>query len=173
MTARRVISRIAFSLVFRPLYSGDLRFAVYSSTGQFGRNQARLTCVNVGRYLAGGEGMPRILLVEDDRDVRLLVEHVLMLERYEVDQAATIEAGRALLGRNHFDLVLTDAALPDGTGLELATQAERRGIPVIVMTAYAFRFGDELLRFEVLLKPVRPAELLKAVGRSVRLAPSG
>ena len=117
--------------------------------------------------------MPRILLVEDDRDVRLLVEHVLILERYEVDQAATIEAGRALLRRNHFDLVLTDAALPDGTGLELAAQAERRGIPVIVMTAYAFRFGDELLRFEVLLKPVRPAELLKAVGRSVRLASSG
>lgn len=115
--------------------------------------------------------MSRILLVEDDRDVRLLVEHVLIRERYEVDLAATLQVGRMLLGRNHFDLVLTDAALPDGTGTELAGQAERRGIPVIIMTAYAFRFGDELLRFEVLLKPVRPAELLKAVGRAVGLAP--
>jgi DNA-binding response OmpR family regulator len=115
--------------------------------------------------------MPRILLVEDDKDVRLLVEHVLLRERYEVDPASTLEAGRMLLGRNHFDLVLTDAALPDGSGVELAHDAERRGVPVIIMTAYAFRFGDELLRFDVLLKPVRPAELLQAIGRSLGLTP--
>jgi|SRR5262249_61622131 DNA-binding response OmpR family regulator len=114
--------------------------------------------------------MPRILLVEDDKDVRLLVEHVLIRERYEVDATATLAAGRRLLSRNRFDLLLTDAALPDGTGVELARQAEERGIAVIIMTAYAFRFGDELLRFQVLLKPVRPAELSKAVGRALGLA---
>ena len=129
------------------------------------------TYVNVSPLsLPGVGGMPRILLVEDDKDVRLLVEHVLILERYEVDAAATLEAARRLLTRNHFDLLLTDAALPDGTGVELARQAEERGIPVIVMTAYAFRFGDEILRFQMLLKPVRPAELSKAVGRALGLA---
>src|SRR5262249_15238557 len=114
--------------------------------------------------------MPRILFVEDDKDVRLLVEHVLLRERYEVDAAATLAAGHFLLAHNRFDLVLTDAALPDGTGTQLADEAKRRGIPVIIMTAYAFRFGDELLRFEVLLKPVRPAELLQALGRSLGVA---
>ena len=113
--------------------------------------------------------MSRILLVEDDKDVRLLVEHVLFRERYDVDPVATLQAGRILLQRNPYDLVLTDAALPDGTGIDLAVQAERRGIPVIIMTAYAFRFGDDLLRFEVLLKPVRPAELLQVIGRSLGL----
>jgi CheY-like chemotaxis protein len=120
--------------------------------------------------LTGRRAMPRILLVEDDKDVRLLVEHVLIRERYEVDATATLQAGRRLLAGNRYDLLLTDAALPDGTGIELAHRAEERGIPVIVMTAYAFRFGDELLRFEVLLKPVRPAELSKAVGRALGLA---
>jgi DNA-binding response OmpR family regulator len=113
--------------------------------------------------------MTRILLVEDDKDVRLLVEHVLIRARYEVDPAATLEAGRALLARNRFDLVLTDAALPDGSGIQLAEEAEKRSIPVIIMTAYAFRLGDDLLRFDVLLKPVRPAELLQAIGRSLGL----
>src|SRR5262249_30693220 len=48
----------------------------------------------------------------------------------------------------------------DGSEVQLAEEAEKRGIPVIIMTAYAFRFGDNLLRFEVLLKPVRPASCL-------------
>jgi len=111
--------------------------------------------------------MPRILWVEDDKDVRLLVEHVLLHERYEIDPAATLQAARMFLARNHYDLLLTDAALPDGTGIELADQAARRGIPVIIMTAYAFRFGDEIFRFEVLLKPVRPAELLQAIRQAL------
>ena len=44
--------------------------------------------------------MTRILLVEDDANVRLLMEHVLIDDRYQVDPAATAAAGRMLLGRN-------------------------------------------------------------------------
>jgi DNA-binding response OmpR family regulator len=80
--------------------------------------------------------MPRILLVEDDYcDVRVLVEHVLIREGYHVDPAVTLAAARTLLADREYQLVLADAALPDGTGFPIADEAERRGIPVIIMTA--------------------------------------
>ena len=113
--------------------------------------------------------MPRILLLEDDADVRVLAEHVLIADRHEVDPAATVAAARTLLRDRQYDLLLADGVLPDGTGMELAREANRRGIPAIIMTAYAFRLPkNELAPFEVLLKPVRPAELLQAVERALR-----
>jgi DNA-binding response OmpR family regulator len=111
--------------------------------------------------------LARILLVEDDVNVRLLMEHLLN-ERYEVDPAPTIAAARILIGRNRYDLVLADGVLPDGSGIEIAKEAERRGIPAIIVTAYAFRLPkDQLAGFELLLRPVRPAELLEAVNRAI------
>lgn len=108
--------------------------------------------------------MPRILLVEDDADVRVLMEHVLIGERYEVDPTATVAAALTLIGRRRYDLVLADGVLPDGSGIEVATEAQRRGISAIIVTAYAFLLPKhELARFGLLLKPVRPAELLQAV----------
>src|SRR5437763_6887533 len=111
--------------------------------------------------------MPRILLVEDDADVRVLMEHVLISDRYDVDPASTIAAARTLIGRNRYDLVLADGVLPDGSGIAIAEEAERRGIPAIVVTAYAFRFPKrDLARYGLLLKPVRPDELLESVRRA-------
>ena len=118
----------------------------------------------------GGNGrMPRILLLEDDRDVRVLMEHVLIADRYAVDPVSTVAAARELLKRNHYDLVLADGVLPDGTGMEIAHEAVRRGTPAIIITAYAFRLPKaDLAPFELLLKPVRPTELLGAVEKALR-----
>jgi CheY-like chemotaxis protein len=64
--------------------------------------------------------------------------------------------------------VLADGVLPDGTGMEVADDAHRRGIPAIIVTAYAFRFSwRELAGYELLLKPVRPDELVQAVERAL------
>ena len=96
--------------------------------------------------------MTRILLVEDDASVRLLMEHVLIADGYQVDPAATAAAGRMLLARNRYELVLTDGVLPDGTGMEVADDAHRRGIRAIIVIAYGFRFPlRELAPYEVLL----------------------
>src|SRR5260221_8442810 len=95
------------------------------------RRQEQLIKINRSRaasFFAGGRGqLPRILLVEDDADVRVLMEHVLIGDRYEVDPAATVAAADALLQRRHYDLVLADGVLPDGTGMEIARQAQRSG----------------------------------------------
>jgi DNA-binding NtrC family response regulator len=108
----------------------------------------------------------RILLVEDDPDVRLVVEHVLIDEGYEVDAAENLQQGRAFLDAQSYDLVLTDGRLPDGIGVDLADTARHNGIPALIMTGYAFilrALAPDLSRYRVLLKPLRPAEIVEAV----------
>ena len=112
--------------------------------------------------------MPRILLLEDDDAVRGLLDHVLRGGRYDVDPVATLASGRAFLQARHYDLLVTDLLLPDGSGTELAYEAGRRGIPAIIITAYPLQFTKrDLAHFALLLKPVRPNELLEAVARAL------
>lgn len=110
--------------------------------------------------------MPRILLVEDDFEVRLLVEHVLLAAEYEVDCADTFGRGAALLDRRPYDLVVADGRLADGTGMMLADIAREKDIPALIVTGYAFVLHEEgvdLAQYDVLLKPIRPDELLAIV----------
>ena len=117
--------------------------------------------------------MNRILLVEDEFDVRLLLEHVLLGAGYRVDLADGVEAACALLDTSSYDLVLADGRLPDGTGMMVAQRADETGTKTLIITGYAFGLPREQLeRYEFLLKPVRPNELLTAVGRVLARAQS-
>ena len=110
--------------------------------------------------------MARILLVEDDMGARQIMEHALFDGGYEVDAAATLEVAHDFLARHLYDLVIADLRMPDGSGIELAGKARAQGMPVLIITGYAFNAPrDDLSRYEYLLKPVRPSELLQAVGR--------
>jgi len=80
--------------------------------------------------------------------------------------ARNLAAGYALLASHAYVLVVADARMPDGSGIELADKAREKGVPVLIITGYAFNLPkDDLDRFEFLLKPVRPSELLQAVER--------
>jgi two-component system response regulator HydG len=110
--------------------------------------------------------MARILLIEDDADVRLVVEHILVDEGYEVDTAECVIRGADLLDSGPYDLVVADGRLPDGTGIELADKAAVLGIPALIITGYAFilrELARDPDRYPILLKPLRPAEILSAV----------
>ena len=110
--------------------------------------------------------MARILLIEDDLDVCLVMEEALLDGRHAVDATGRVLAGFVLLGSHPYDLVVTDIRLPDGSGIEVADRAREKGIPTLIVTGYAFNLPkDELDRFEFLLKPFRPKELLRAVDR--------
>jgi DNA-binding NtrC family response regulator len=113
--------------------------------------------------------MPRILLVEDDADVRLIIEHVLLDAGYEVDTTATATGGSELLRCRSYDVVVADGKLPDGTGMEVANAAIEKGIKAVIVTGYAFTLPfDVRQRYEVLLKPLRPRELVEAIERARR-----
>ena len=80
-----------------------------------------------------------ILIVEDDRNLSLVLLRVLQNAGYEVAAANTVSEGKSLLNDATPGVVLTDMYLPDGTGLEIMETAESisTDIDIIVMTANA------------------------------------
>jgi two-component system response regulator FlrC len=112
--------------------------------------------------------MARILVVDDDEGVRTLLEDVLSVANHQVDAAATVKAARALFERNYYKLLIADLMLPDGSGIQVAEEAQRRGTSAIILTAYGHRFRKaDLARFGLMLKPVRPTEILEAVKKAL------
>ena len=110
--------------------------------------------------------MTRILLVEDDHNVRVLLEHVLIDGGYEVDSTTTVAEAKSLLDSVGYELLLADGRLPDGTGMVLAEYAQASGVKTLIITGYAFQLASQDLgRYEFLMKPVRPAELTAAIKR--------
>ena len=110
--------------------------------------------------------MARILLVDDDPDVRPLLEHVITSEGHEVTAAESLKVARLLLARQPYDLLITDVNLPDGSGLTLADEAVAAGTKTLVLTGHGRKLKPgSLARYDYLLKPIRVAELNAAVGR--------
>jgi len=80
----------------------------------------------------------RVLLVEDDRELRALLREALEVEGYHVSTAASLADAQAQLAHasESIDLVLLDLGLPDGDGQTLlATLRRDRSTPVIVISA--------------------------------------
>ena len=119
--------------------------------------------------------MIRVLLVEDDRDLRATLRDALALEGYEVSTAASLSEGLALWAhaRPAPDLVLLDLGLPDGDGETLlATLRRRDATPVLVISA---RQADgQKIRLldagadDYLVKPFRVEELLARLRALIR-----
>lgn len=130
---------------------------------------------------------PRVLVVDDEADLRELLELTLVKMGLDVDSAATLAEARALLAgaeREHRDyqLVLTDMRLPDGLGLELVREvvAAHKNTPIAVVTAFgsadnavvALKAGA----FDYISKPVALDQLRLMVRSALRLnveAPAG
>ncbi|RVT52148.1 sigma-54-dependent transcriptional regulator [Rubrivivax albus] len=81
---------------------------------------------------------PRLLVVDDEPDLRTLYELTLMREGYHVDSAGSVEEAWQVLQAERYDLLITDMRLPDGMGLDLLTRLESAQRPekAIVITAY-------------------------------------
>jgi DNA-binding response OmpR family regulator len=108
----------------------------------------------------------RILLVEDDVDAGPLLEHALLHAGFRVHWVSGAIEAHSLLDERVYDLVLTDVMLPDGNGLDIADEAKAKGIKALVITGYGFQFPKErLAQHDVLLKPIRPGELVAAIER--------
>src|SRR3954452_4721209 len=87
----------------------------------------------------GEQPKPRILHVDDDPDVRLLMAGSLQEFGYSVLTAGTVKEGLQLAEKTAFDLCILDVRLPDGTGIELCQQlrALQPNVPIVYYTAYA------------------------------------
>jgi len=83
----------------------------------------------------------RIYLVEDDEDIRFIVEYILIESGYSVDSFATAREFNAQIGNSYPELILLDVMLPDGNGINicrgLKTNDATSHIPIIIMSAHA------------------------------------
>ena len=118
---------------------------------------------------------PRVLIVDDEADLRELLEITLVRMGLDVDSAETLKEARAFFAQNEYALVLTDMRLPDGLGLELVREVAACGksTPIAVVTAYgsadnavvALKAGA----FDYVSKPVVLDELRVMVQSALRL----
>ncbi len=82
--------------------------------------------------------MKKILIVEDEEDLCLLYREELGREGYDVTTVNDAEHALQVLGREKFDLIITDIRMPGRNGVELITEIMglRKDIPIIINTAY-------------------------------------
>lgn len=105
-------------------------------------------------------GPSRILVVDDEPDLRTLYELTLLREGHLVDAAGTLAEAREQLAQQRYDLLITDMRLPDGLGLDLLRDgtAAARASRTVVVTAYgSAESAVEALKqgaFDYLTKPV-------------------
>ena len=110
----------------------------------------------------------RILLVEDELSIRELLAHVLHSEGYQIDVVDTVAAAMACLDARPYALAIVDWRLPDGDGLLIADTAAELGAKTMLMSGYLFQLpSGRTARHEMLMKPLRPSEVLAAVERSI------
>ncbi|CAD5109028.1 sigma-54-dependent transcriptional regulator [Zestomonas carbonaria] len=117
----------------------------------------------------------RALIVDDEPDIRELLEITLGRMKLDTRSARNVKEAREWLAREPFDLCLTDMRLPDGTGLDLVQHIQQRHpqVPVAMITAYgsldtaihALKAGA----FDFLTKPVDLARLRELVATALRL----
>ncbi|WP_188036343.1 hybrid sensor histidine kinase/response regulator [Pseudomonas sp. EZ-C24] len=111
------------------------------------------------------EGRDRtVLLVDDDHLVRDMIGELLRSHGYQVRQAHGGEQALCLLDE-HVDVLLTDFAMPEFNGAQLALAARERfpRLPVVILTGYAELQGFELGDSVVIQKPVQDQLLAKTL----------
>jgi two-component system response regulator AtoC len=107
----------------------------------------------------------RILIVDDDDELRRMLVDYLTSEGYSALGTRSIQQGEEALRKDSFDLVLVDLRLQDGSGLDLLRQLKQLAPKAygILMTGYAtMETAVEAIRiglFDYLIKPILPAQL--------------
>lgn len=78
----------------------------------------------------------RVLVVEDDREIRALMQSSLAVEGFDIRTAASLSEAGALWRHDPPDVIVLDLGLPDGDGVQLVREVRRhKSVPIIVVSA--------------------------------------
>jgi DNA-binding response OmpR family regulator len=113
--------------------------------------------------------MPRILVIDDQKDVRAMIAIVLRVKHFEVVEAESAAAGLKIFEESRFDQAIIDIFLHDASGFDVIARMRDLvpGLPVVAisgMTALdAASQSADLLNVVCLHKPFRPNDLISAI----------
>ena len=113
----------------------------------------------------------KILVVDDEKNIRLTVQHSLLSADFAVDTASDGQEGLDRFRTEHYDLILMDLRMPNINGMEMLKQIREidKSTAAVVITAYltietlleAFRLGVS----DFIRKPFSPSEVRETVRR--------
>jgi DNA-binding NtrC family response regulator len=115
--------------------------------------------------------LPPVLLVDDEKNMRLSLQTVLKDEGYAARAVESAEAALELLAREEFFMVITDARLGGMSGYDFLARSRARWpeLPMLMITAYATpKLAVEAIKagaIDYVAKPFAPEEMLHAVAR--------
>lgn len=81
--------------------------------------------------------MPKIFIVEDDPQITKILKLNLKLSGFDTDNATTFQEAWTKISQEHYDLILMDIGLPDGSGLDLCQRVRESGndVPIVFLSA--------------------------------------
>ncbi|MEO8427258.1 MAG: sigma-54 dependent transcriptional regulator [Verrucomicrobiota bacterium] len=115
--------------------------------------------------------LPPLLVVDDERNMRLSLEAIMTAEGYEMRPAESAEEALRMLEQEEFFMVITDARLSGMNGYDFLAKVKGRwpDLPILMITAYATpKLAVGAIKagaLDYLAKPFAPEELLHAVAR--------
>jgi two-component system KDP operon response regulator KdpE len=124
------------------------------------------------------DSTPKVLVVEDEAEIRRFVRMSLELEGFDVFEADGVKRGLIEAGTRHPDLVILDLGLPDGDGVDLIRDLRAwSDVPVLVLSARTSE-ADKIGALDAgaddyLVKPFSSGELLARVRAHLRRRSSG
>ena len=122
--------------------------------------------------------MARILVIDDQTDVRAVICMVLQVNRFEVVEAASAAAGLKAFSEGRFDVVIVDILLEDAMGYDVIAALRERvpDVPIVAVSGLISLDLDvqtaKLSNVVCLRKPFRPSELIRAIGTARKAAPN-
>lgn len=117
--------------------------------------------------------MQKILLVDDEKSIRITFSKFLGNEGYNVITAENVEKALNLIEKEDFDLVITDIIMPHFTGMDLLQKIKEKKpeLPVIVMTGEpsvdTATFSLRYNAYDYLQKPVNKSNLIHTVSKAL------
>lgn len=115
----------------------------------------------------------RVLVVEDDREIRAAVQATLAVEGFEVQTAVSLSEAAALLRHDLPDVLVLDLGLPDGDGVDLVREVrQHHALPILIISA-RHQEAQKIALLDAgaddyLVKPFSVAELLARIRVALR-----
>jgi two-component system alkaline phosphatase synthesis response regulator PhoP len=116
----------------------------------------------------------RLLVVEDEEVIRVLLEDDLSMEGYDVATAGDGEAALSMAGNHAYDLIILDVMLPGKDGFQVCRELRESGVgtPILMLTAKSQEIdkvlGLELGADDYVTKPFSPKELVARIRAILR-----